>query len=216
MLLNELSYIVDQLPRHPSKITDKRLKSPELVVLHTTNTVTSIQKLADYDVGPNHISDTGCPSFTYHCVVMRDGSAYQTLDWNEIAWHAGLYNKTSVAVAMMYLSQNKAGQDIYAPTQAQLSTTLDVLSEMCLTWKLHPGKVQGHRELIGTGWFWSKGSKQLRKTCPGLLVDMDKVRHGVAVRMQTVLKSVGLYTGELDGQFGKQSMQALENYGGIA
>jgi hypothetical protein len=70
----------------------------------------------------------------------------------------------------------------------------------------------GHRELKGTGWTMFKGSKRLRKTCPGIKVDLDKVRRSVARFMQIVLGADGFYTGKVDGLFGPRSKKAFESY----
>jgi hypothetical protein len=57
-----------------------------------------------------------------------------------------------------------------------------------------------------------KGSKRLRKTCPGKKVDLDKVRKNVARFMQIVLGANGLYAGKVDGLFGPKSNKAFQLY----
>ena len=50
---------------------------------------------------------------------------------------------------------------------AKLVTLLHLL---CIEECVPPTKIFGHRELKGTGWTLQKGSKRLRKTCPGMSV----------------------------------------------
>lgn len=216
------------LPRHPS---GKRYKTRELskinrIVIHTTDRDWTLVRLAKYDITPyfvvngkkiyNHIDKTGLPAITYHDVIMKDGKPYHTLPYNEISYHAGGYNTGSIAVALMYVvTDPKTKKDTYAPTDYALKTLWCHLGKLCLRFNLTPDRIFGHRELKGTGWFFnSQGSKRLRKTCPGLQVDLDEVRKRAAIYMQLVLKMKGFYEGRIDGDFGKKSRAALALYNG--
>ena len=80
----------------------------------------------------------------------------------------------------------------------------------CLTYKLNPEtQIVGHRELPAYFVLLGNGSKKYRKTCPGMLVDMDEFRTRVSKGLQLFLKSFMLYEGEIDGMFGAKSIQAL-------
>ena len=57
-----------------------------------------------------------------------------------------------------------------------------------------------------------KGSKRLRKTCPGLSIDMKEFRHKVAKNMQWTLALLKAYRGEVDGIWGSQSRAALHYF----
>ena len=84
--------------------------------------------------------------------------------------------------------------------------------ELCLDFNLTPDKVVGHRELKGTGWVMFKGSKTLRKTCPGINVDLELMRYDISRYMQIVLGTNGFYTAAVDGIFGPKSKEALNSY----
>ena len=77
---------------------------------------------------------------------------------------------------------------------------------------IDPDNIKGHRELPGTGYRIVNGVKKLRKTCPGMLVNLDKVRYIVSMAVQRVLKTQGLYQDKIDGIFGPISEKALKNY----
>lgn len=204
-----------ELPRHPTKRYKKRrLSRVNKIVVHTTDRDWSIMQLAEFDIGPNHISDTGCAAITYHDVIMKQGTVFHTLPYGEVSHHAGGYNTGSVAVAMMFQCTNpQTGKDSYHPTVNALKALTAHCGKLCLKFGLTPDRVFGHRELKGTGWFRNKyGSKRLRKTCPGLKVDLDKVRKAVAEYMQIYLRIQGYYKGKIDGDFGKNSRKALKAF----
>ena len=143
---------------------------------------------------------------------MKEGKLYQTLDWKEVSWHAGVWNPGSLAIALMFRVSNMAGKDVFPAPELALKTLQTRCGDICLQLGLTPDKVVGHRELKGTGWFFSKGSKRLRKTCPGLKVDLDLLRHNIASYMQIVLKMHGVYSGKIDGQFGSMSRSSFTEY----
>ncbi len=61
------------------------------------------------------------------------------------------------------------------------------IGDLCLKYGLTPDKVKGHRELKGTGWEMIRGRKRLLKTCPGMSVDLHKLRTNIAKYMQIKL-----------------------------
>lgn len=206
----DLSY---GLAKHPTKFYKEReLSGIKRIVVHTTDWGTSPKRIAEYDVKPNHISKTGCPAITYHEMIGINGDPYKTLDYREISWHAGVWNASSLAIALCYKCTNKEGEDVYKPKKRLLKALELRCGELCLKLGLTPFSVVGHRELKGTGWILFKGSKKLRKTCPGLHVDLNLLRINVARYMQIILGIHGLYTDAVDGMFGPKSMEALVLY----
>ena len=207
--------ISKELPRHPTKRYKRRcLDKISRIVIHTTDRDWSILRLVEFDIGPNHISNTGCAAITYHDVIMDQGTVFHTLPYREVSFHAGGYNTSSVAVALMYrCTDPKTGKDTFAPTTEALKALTAHCGKLCLKFGLTPNRIFGHRELKGTGWFRSKsGSKRLRKTCPGLQVDLDKVRRAVTEYMQIYLRIQGFYQGKVDGDFGKNTRKAFKAF----
>ena len=205
--------IVDSLPRNPKKdVKTRHLEEIKSIVVHTTDDDCTPQALAKYDIGPNHISPTGCPTITYHEMVMDDGTVYLTLGYDEIGWHTGFINGAAIGIAMVYKCTNSKGKDEFPPFEKQLVSCEERCGNLCLEFCITPQNIFGHREIEGTGWNWVDGKKVLRKTCPGLKVDLDLFRQDVTKWLQMVLQDEGLYDGEIDGDFGPLSKQALQNY----
>lgn len=208
--------LTNELARHPTKMYKLRSNPSKIkrIVIHTTDRDWSIDKLVSYDIEPNHISSTGCPAITYHDVIMKDGSLYHTLPYKEISWHAGGYNSSSIAIALMYQCTDPiTNKDTYAPNDNMIRTLQCHCGDLCLKLGLNPDVVVGHRELKGTGWFLnSSGSKRLRKFCPGMAVNLPLLRSNVAKYMQVRMALKSLYIGKIDGIWGEYSREALRRY----
>ena len=217
--------LTEKLPVHKYKTPDE-LKEITYIVIHTINGVVTPRGLAKYDIGPNHISKTGCPTFTYHYFLRRDGEINQTVNHNIVTWHAGKWNEKSLAVALNYKLDKEWEKKAYAgtavsdlppnknnaPSKEMMDSLYNLLVELCLAENISPINIRGHRELKGTGWTFKKGSKVLRKHCPGMSINLDSVRGLVTINLQIRLKGEGFYKGVLDGSWGKKSAEALAQY----
>jgi N-acetyl-anhydromuramyl-L-alanine amidase AmpD len=175
------------LPIHPGKTP--RLRRPgdvDRLVLHCTDASPSWGALdcARYDINPNHISATGCPTITYTYFINADGLVQKCLSHDVVSWHVGDWNARSLGVAMAYRATGKSDP----PPAAQLEAAAELLARLCQTFNLQPGlNVVGHRELLGTGyWVDGQGRKHLRKECPGLKVDLSELRQVAAQRLQVL------------------------------
>lgn len=133
------------------------------LVLHTT----AGSRGADVEaVRRYHVEHRGWPDIGYHYLVRWDGEAQAGRSPGRRGAHAREWNHRSLGVAM-------AGHhDRYRPSDGQWATTIDLLSLLALRHDVPTEHVIGHRE---TG---------ARKSCPGVLVDMDMVRRMVADRRE--------------------------------
>jgi len=212
--------IISQLVRHPTKKNEQRTPNDiKQIILHCTGmkqmaagAQKTIEAIAKYDTSPNnHISATGCASYTYHYTIGEDGDIYKTLEDTEVSWHVGRWNKICLGVCLIY---DPADETLSpkSPAAKQLGTALNLIAVKCLQLGLFPSDVQGHRELETTGWKMINGEKKLVKSCPGMKVNLEQCRKQVAVNMQTILSKLGFYTDKIDGIFGPKSMQAEEKF----
>lgn len=81
-----------KLPRHATKRWGRR--TPEDIiglVIHQSagSRAWSTKSIAEYHVGPNHISPTGCPGLCYVFTVEADGKIIQANDLEDITWSQG-------------------------------------------------------------------------------------------------------------------------------
>ncbi len=214
--------ISSELPRQKDNSYKRRARSAiKRIVIHTTDWVTTPEKVAAYDIRPftiykgkkiwNHISKKGCPAITYH-EMCSSTQLWKTLDWEEISWHVGNWNGGSLGIAMNYKCTMPGSKAQKAPPPDMVKIVQTRCGDICLELGLTPDKVVGHRELFGTGWSWEKGSKRLRKSCPGLQVNLNHMRWNVAAYMQIKMKMEGVYDGPIDGDFGRKSKEGLVIY----
>ena len=215
MLYQDLS---NSLPVHPTKrAKERKLESIKQIVVHCTDWNISPEDLTKYDLGPNHISSTGCPTCTYHYLVGKDGTVSKAVDPKYVTWHAGIHNNSSVSIALLYKTdpvfesgKTSIPKPECIPPINMMNALGEILTQLCLELKIEPTQVFGHREMIDTGWFWSKGHKVLRKTCPGMAVNMPALRDQTIREVQQVLKDKNLYLGSIDGDWGPRSQRAFK------
>jgi len=81
------------LSRHPTKTFAKRTRSEiQGGCVHHTGGGDDPYSTARYHVGPNHISDTGCPALCYAFYIDKRGIIYWANDLEEITWSQGSHS----------------------------------------------------------------------------------------------------------------------------
>lgn len=205
------------LPVHPTKKPKIRKTSAiKQIVIHCTDWNCSLEELVKYDLGKNHISDTGCPTCTYHYVIKQSGEIIKAVDPTVVTWHAGIHNGSSIAVALIYKTdpqfesgKAKRTSSEFLPSQLMMDNLSDLLVSLCIELKIEPTQLFGHREMIDTGWFWSAGHKVLKKTCPGMGIDLPKLRTNIVTKLQIMMANQGYYNYPIDGEWGPKSKYAF-------
>lgn len=200
------------MPRHPTRKWKKRLrKNIRRIVVHTSASDNQDPiRTAKYHITPgaqNHLSKEGAPGFAYHDSVVKSGTVFHCNDYQDITWHAGAYNRGSIGVVLAF-----RGQDGDSPTLDQYSSLISHLSYLCLYLHILPKKVIGHREVPGMFVILGKGARRYKKTCPGMAIDLNKMRRDLTLHLQRRLAAEGLYDGAIDGLFGKKSRAALRSF----
>lgn len=198
------------LPKHKTKKWKKRNTADTIVVHCTAGDNQDPVQTALYHITPspdNHLCKTGAPGLAYHDFINKAGVLYRCNSYQDITWHAGLYNTRSIGVVMAYTG--KAG---VSPTTEQMKTLEEHLVFLCLCLHILPKNCIGHREVPGMYTIVGKGLKKFKKECPGMMVDLDALRRRVTTRLQRVLTAKGLYSGPIDGDFGPLSKAALKAY----
>jgi N-acetyl-anhydromuramyl-L-alanine amidase AmpD len=71
------------------KWASRQVTSIKYLVIHQSASMATLENINRYHIGPNHISDKGCPSFCYHFFVDTDGTIYQCNNETDITWSNG-------------------------------------------------------------------------------------------------------------------------------
>lgn len=201
------------IPVNKKRKPKKRYKAKYIVVHTTASKNQDPNRTAKYHVTAsprNHISKRGAPTMCYHDFITKDGTLYHCVNYTSITWHAKGLNNYSIGLVMAF-----KGQTGEAPTTEQYNTLVRQLVTLCLYMKILPKHVLGHREvprfrfLLG---LLSKAPGKFKKTCPGMGVDLDKLRKEITGRLQRRLAAEGLYKGKIDYLFGRKSKAALKAF----
>lgn len=82
----------------------RELNSIEKIIIHCTATDSvaweNPMACIRYDLGPNHISRSGCPTSTYHFYINKAGEIYHLVSMNYYTWNCAGQNRDSVAISI--------------------------------------------------------------------------------------------------------------------
>ena len=168
------------LPTHLTRRWRQRTKPIARIVVHCTGgTAQSPATTALYHISPTcHVQRGGCPGICYHWHVDDEGIISHCTDHGLVTWHAGSLNATSVGVVLAYEGKHRP------PQAKQMAALVELLARLCHDLALPASRVIGHREV---GWLalrLGRGSRTLRKVCPGMAIDLETLRAAVAARME--------------------------------
>lgn len=214
-LVPKTSRMVDiriTIPKHKTRKWTKRQQGTiNRIVVHTTDSNNQDPaNTALYHVTPgpkNHLSTKGAPGLCYHDFIDKKGIIYHCNNYLDITWHSSGWNASSIGVTLAYSTKN-GGE----PTAEQYKSLISHLVVLCLYLKIEPNMVFGHREAPWMYKILSKGTKQYKKECPGMKIDLDKMRNAICIGLQERLYREGLYCDKIDGIFGTKSKLALKNF----
>lgn len=153
------------------------------------------------------IQERGFSICSYHYYVTAD-KIYHMVGDSVITPHASPFNSTSVAFSIDYYPTRDEKNNI--PLSKEIyQNTLNTATYLCIKHKVEPKKaipsyqgLVGHRELPFTGFAKDKQDNIiLRKTCPGLAIDLNAFRYNVARKIQNELNANGSKLA-IDGIFG--------------
>ena len=169
------------LPVNSTRVKQYReLSKVDTIVVHAIDAINwSAEKLNALCTGyPSGIlaSTRNEPTCSYHDYIRANSEVIHMVDYNIKTWHVGRHNKRSIGVALEY----QPSDDVLLPL-GQLEALERHLYDLCLSLQIKPSRILGHRELDTTGYKMVDGEKVLRKTCPGLLVNMVDLRSNVHI-----------------------------------
>jgi len=199
--------IRSSIPKHPTRRWQTRSTADKIIVHTSASDNQDPNKTARYHITPgpqNHISTKGAPGLCYADFITKEGVIYHCNSYQDITWHAGSYNTRSIGVVLAY-----KGQDKIPPVEAQYTALLEHLVILCLYLNISPENVIGHREVPGMFTILGNGSKKYKKVCPGMGLNLDKMRQELTARIQRRLSCENLYTGIISTNTNKQMKESM-------
>ncbi len=120
-----------------------------------------------------HRDHNGWAKIGYHWYVEQDGTGERGRQDHEVGAHVGGFNVHSLGLCV-------SGHGDFEPwNDAQVSEVIRKLAQWCGMYRVPVDHVIGHREAP------DHGAPPVHKTCPGLLVDMGKIRETLRLRLAT-------------------------------
>jgi N-acetyl-anhydromuramyl-L-alanine amidase AmpD len=168
----------------------------------------SPEKLSNFFVSERNFF---CCSYHYYITTEK---VFHMVDENVITWHAGNFNPTSIGFSIDYAAtRDEKLQVKIDPKLIENASLTAVYLLIKGQGRILPKNLFGHRELPITGWVWNKkhDNKLLRKTCPGMAIDLDKFRYDTIRLLQTKLVELTDIEMPIDGIFGTKTLTQLQS-----
>jgi hypothetical protein len=222
VFLRRHNFITDvrgELPKHAAKVWRRR--NPDFLVgmvWHHSATQGSVDAVARYHVGPNHISVNGLPGISYTFFIEPDGDVLLCNDLEAVTYSQGDRTKPGDE-NRMYLAVCFGGDfdapghnGCDAPTARQLYRGMELWFACRDSLGFESGDLFGH-------YHFGKAN------CPGTVLSglIEAIRRdhsedhnpaGITTMegRQRALKALGFYEEALDGVWGVESRRALARY----
>lgn len=212
-----------KLPWHPKKKWRKRSEKDIIAVcFHQTFGGDDPKKTNEYHIGPNHISETGCPHICYTYYVNKQGTVYLCNDHTDVPWsqnaddrkgHPGDENRHCISVVFGMREESLASRGRGGPTKRQILAFKRVWRYLKHRYGLENNAIFGH-------YHFGKGA------CPGpsLSAEIEAIRAQydgkqlkTGKQWQRALHNCDIKFGtkdygKIDGNWGPKSKRALVAY----
>ena len=103
----DIENIVDDLEKHPTKTFPLRnLNQIDRLILHHFAGNGTPYAVAHYHVKPEewingeNVGGRNWPGIGYHYVIAKNGTVYQTNNWNTVSYHVSGQNTNSIGIAL--------------------------------------------------------------------------------------------------------------------
>lgn len=206
---------IQTLNWHPARRWSMRdVTTIQKIILHQELGESTVEQVNAYHIGPNHISQRGCPHFCYHYGIEKDGRIIMANDLCHIVWHCKGQN--SIAVGIMLVGNfNGPGYNLgtEGPTGEQMESVDFLVNHLLEELKLNRQNVYGHYHFG-------------KPACPGYKVQrwIEDFRDDPEIEswkedtkksvkdIQSRLKKLGYYDGKIDGVIGVKSQSAIRAF----
>ena len=210
----KIENLITQLPWHTTRRWATRdLSKINKIVIHQELGEGSIEGVNNYHIGPNHISQKGCPHFCYHYGIRKDGEIVQANELASITWHVGSHNTESIGI-MVQGNFNGPEYDLGTsePTEAQIKSLEELVDYLIKAFGFTNQNVFGHYHFgkpACPGYVLQKWVENKR----GVFEDQEttKVEKSV-IEVQKRLNKLGYNVGKADGILGINTSAGIRRF----
>lgn len=151
------------------------MRSIEFICLHTAGAYNYARKEVVHQaasvIDDYHRTHNGWQRIGYHYYIEEDGKGVRGRNDGDVGAHVGGFNVNSLGLCV-------SGHGDFAPwNDAQWREALRQCAQWCGMYRIPPHHVIGHREAPDFG------APPVHKTCPGVMVDLDKFRADLSRRL---------------------------------
>lgn len=202
---------IDTLPWHPTRRWSKRLTTDiNKIIVHQELGDGSIERVNKFHIGPNGVSEKGCPHFCYHFGIQKDGTIVQANEVTDITWHTVGQNTTGIGIMLVGNFSGKGYMKGEADPMPEQMQSLNILVNWLMKeYRIHRTQLFGHSDFG-------------KPDCPGFVIDewiaerkTNKIENAnlLAVNeIQYKLKALGFYQGFITNQMDYETLTALKKF----
>lgn len=148
----------------------------DAIVLHTAGAYDAKARCVVHQsravIDRYHREHNGWRMIGYHWYVPVDGVGEQGRNDDDVGAHVGGFNSNSLGLCC-------SGHGDFEPwAPAQWAEALRKCAQWCMLYRIPVDRVVGHRETP------ELGAPAVAKTCPGVLVDLDRFRSELRARLE--------------------------------
>ena len=188
--------------------------SIQKIIIHQELGAADIEHVNRYHIGPNHLSEKGCPHFCYHYGIEKNGGIIQANELSSVTWHTAGQNRLGTGIM---LTGNFEGPDNHTgtsePTSEQMAS-LKELTEWLMTFlNLTRQDVYGHYHFgkpACPGYVIQQWIEKLRNETDNIHED-TRMEQSMA-NVQRLLIRSGFDAGPADGIPGTRTMGAIRRF----
>jgi len=208
---------IDELPWHPTRRWSTRgLGAIRKIIIHQELGNGTIEQVNDYHISPgNHISENGCPHFSYHYGIRKsgtDGEIIQANALNHIVWHAKGQNTASVGIMLEGFFKGP-GQELGAegPTPAQMDSLRQLVGHLTNILGLSNQDVYGHYHYGKPACPGTKAGEWIERFRNSEDAETDVADLSIE-QVQERLNRLGYDCGAADGIVGIRTLAAVRRF----
>jgi N-acetyl-anhydromuramyl-L-alanine amidase AmpD len=208
--------ISESLPWHESRRWGERsLSQINKIIIHQTLGESELEDVNHYHIGPNHISERGCPRICYHFGIRKNGEVVKLNDLKHIVWHAKGQNTSGIGILV---AGNFAGPGhntgTRLPTEAQMKSLAELCDYLLAAFDFSYQEIYGHYHFgkpacPGThiqNWIESKREQIVNPD-----IDFSTITKSVE-EIQARLNKLNYNAGPVDGIQGIMTLKAIRQF----